>query len=800
MTAVWMRLRSELRARIGATLGLATLVGISGAVVLTAVAGASRTDSAFDRFLTATRSGHVLLYEQELGREQIRALPQVADTGGVFFVFLRLPEEPDRGGRIVPFAAADEREWRTIDRGAVVTGRRPRPDRIDEVAISPGMAERRRLRPGSVVRAQNMTLEEAFSGISGGPVGATGAIVTLRVAGVMRQPADFNQSDDRQDVIYLGGREMLYLTPAYFRAYVAPLYGSDVGLSVRLHGGYDAVPSFKAALERLKAGKPVLQIESTRETYSAARRAMHLQAAALMMFAGLASAAAVFIVGQALVRQIFLESVESPVLRALGMSRRQLVMVSMLRSLIVGLLGAAIAAGMALVASPLMPIGLARQAEPDPGVALSAGIACLGAAAIVATCGLLSVWPSWRAAAAGTVTGGAAEPAGTRYPSRAPAALARWGAPPAVVLGVRMAFEPGRGRTAVPVRTALAGAVLALAAITTAYSFGASLDRLGSTPSHYGWTWDVIVGNPNSPDMRSRTEPLLARNADVGAYSAAASTYLTIDGAQVPTTGFDTSRGAVLPPVVAGREPAADDEIVLGSRELRKISKRVGELVTVRGGDTTTILRVVGRNAFDIGGITIGHGAMMTMKGFHKVAPDIPVNLFFVRYRAGVPADAGYASMRRDFGPNVLRPIRSADLENMERIRWMPYALSALLLFLGAATLLHFLATSVRRRSRDLAVLRTMGFVRRQLSAAIAWQATALAAASVVVGIPLGIAAGRWSWKLVADQLGLVAHPVTPLPVIAAGAAGALMLANVLTLWPVRRAHRLNPSAALRTE
>src|SRR3954462_2613495 len=72
------------------------------------------------------------------------------------------------------------------------------------------------------------------------------------------------------------------------------------------------------------------------------------------------------------------------------------------------------------------------------------------------------------------------------------------------------------------------------------------------------------------------------------------------------------------------------------------------------------------------------------------------------------------------------------------------------------------LLASVRRHRRDLAVLKTIGFVRRQVSATVAWQATTLALGALVAGVPAGLALGRWTWRLVANGLGSVSPPIVP--------------------------------------
>ena len=61
------------------------------------------------------------------------------------------------------------------------------------------------------------------------------------------------------------------------------------------------------------------------------------------------------------------------------------------------------------------------------------------------------------------------------------------------------------------------------------------------------------------------------------------------------------------------------------------------------------------------------------------------------------------------------------------------------------------LVTSVRRRRRDLAILKTLGFTRRQLAIAVAVQAGVAAVIGCAIGIPLGIALGRTLWDLFAS-------------------------------------------------
>jgi hypothetical protein len=79
---------------------------------------------------------------------------------------------------------------------------------------------------------------------------------------------------------------------------------------------------------------------------------------------------------------------------------------------------------------------------------------------------VVSAVPAWTAArTAATVR--AEGPAPGRTPSSAfTYALSRAWRSPSAATGVRMALQPGRGRTAVPVRSPIFGATLGVAALT----------------------------------------------------------------------------------------------------------------------------------------------------------------------------------------------------------------------------------------------------------------------------------------------------------------------------------------------
>ena len=149
-----------------------------------------------------------------------------------------------------------------------------------------------------------------------------------------------------------------------------------------------------------------------------------------------------------------------------------------------------------------------------------------------------------------------------------------------------------------------------------------------------------------------------------------------------------------------------------------------------------------------------------------------------------------------------MRPISYVEIRvsSLARIANVPVVLSGLLVLLAVGTLAHTLVTATRRRRRDLAVLKTLGFVRPQVRGTLAWQATTLAAVALLIGLPTGVAAGRWGWRIFAGQLGVLPNPVVPPLAILIAVPAALLLANVVAALPGRAAARTQPARLLRSE
>ena len=101
---------------------------------------------------------------------------------------------------------------------------------------------------------------------------------------------------------------------------------------------------------------------------------------------------------------------------------------------------------------------------------------------------------------------------------------------------------------------------------------------------------------------------------------------------------------------------------------------------------------------------------------------------------------------------------------------------------------------------RDLALLKTLGLVRRQVVAVVIWQASIPVAIGTLAGVPLGIATGRFLWARFASELYVVPQPVISMVTVAAVATSTLALVILTAIVPGWRAARTAVASVLRAE
>src|SRR5438477_366150 len=148
--------------------------------------------------------------------------------------------------------------------------------------------------------------------------------------------------------------------------------------------------------------------------------------------------------------------------------------------------------------------------------------------------------------------------------------------PPPVALGMHLATSPGRGSSAVPVRSAMAGTALAIAAVIATVTFAAGLGDLVSTPARFGRDWDIMIDGVFAPTPVARVLRDLGHDRSVEAIGGGRYGEVTIDGERIPTIGLTDLEGTTFPAIIDGRAPTRGDEWVMGKRSLHQIGRSLG--------------------------------------------------------------------------------------------------------------------------------------------------------------------------------------------------------------------------------
>ena len=164
--------------------------------------------------------------------------------------------------------------------------------------------------------------------------------------------------------------------------------------------------------------------------------------------------------------------------------------------------------------------------------------------------------------------------------------------------------------------------------------------------------------------------------------------------------------------------------------------------------------------------------------------------MVLVKFASDADRAAGVASLTRAIAPI---PVTSAalprDLASFGRVDGLPIAVAAILGVMAGAVLVYTLLTAIRRRRRDLAVLKALGFLRRDVARTVTVQAMTLSALALVIGLPIGVLLGRFVWRRFVDWQGIPSVPMVSL--LALGLVGlAVLVVSALIAVAARAVRR----------
>jgi len=782
--AILLVARAELRRHWLSLLLIGLIAGLTGGAVASASALARRTETADERLAVATnaddvrsiifggeRAATAAIGEETLALPGVRrgriALGGVARVTGETITYLAVMTGPEHWGRDILSPVLAE-------------GRLPDPDRADEVVVNELVFDGpdAPFAMGDEVELRFLTGLEFTQFDASVPLEGRAGTLIVRVVGAVRFPGEGGDlppligspalADAVPEGIGVVGAALVQLEPGASADEVQQAI-NESGRSVKRPAALDEFPATSSA-------------GSTQRLRAATEGTTGVITTGLLILAGAAALLGALAVGQAAVRHHTATADEHLVQSAIGVTTAQGVAARLVAALpalaLATVLVVAVGAGTAALAPP----GALRLVEPHPGWSLNLTLLAVTTSLVVlVTAGLLALATVW--------TGRSKR----HRPAReAPivARVAALGSRPPTVLGLRFALErPGGGSAASP-RAASLAMVATVAGVLACLTYSVSLHRVVTTPVRFGWPTDMVLVD-GSPELGRE----LAADDRFDTVVLGESADIRIDGQASTALVQEQIKGDVDWELAAGRPPATSEEIVLGTREASELDKGVGDVVqlTDRDGDDHAVA-VVGVGVLPAyNGDSLGRGTALTAEGLGDLAAAEPFGELGLSTAPGVDPAGVAADLADDYEMTLAEPPR--DVRNLAEIDRVPLLLAAFLALLGAATLGHSIALTIRRRRPDLAAVRALGFTPRQTTTTILVMAAVVAVVGAAVGIPVGLALGSSVWRRVAEGAALIGDARVPWAV--AGLAVPLSLLAALSLALLAgRPTRLRPARA----
>jgi len=790
--------RSQARRRWRALFALTILVGLVGGLALALIAGSRRSSSVVARYAAAARHYDVQVSASSITRAQLLAIPGVVRADTQAYVATNVVP---RGGHETAGVNGNVVVWSATDpTNQILEGRIPDGHDPLQIVVNREFVRQFGYSVGDRIPMRMFGLDQGDE-VDKGVYRPQGPEYVFEIAAVARTAQDIVSGDAQSlGTSAVNSRNQIFVSDAFYHAHRDEFLDFGSGAYVQLADGEAGVARFSKAVRSLvPAGAdaplfgPVPPLNRKVLADPVGLETMAL----LALGVGISLAGAIAVALLLRVEQRAVDA-DTPTLRALGCTRRQLGTAAALRALPVAMAGAGIAFALAIALSSRFPIGIGGEIELDPGTRVNVAVVGLGTLAIVLFvlgCAFAFGRPRRPREEAPARTRGLAD------------RLAGAGAPADLTIAAHLAFDRARGARRTPSRPAMAGGAVLLAILCAVGVYVSGVDDLYGSRASHGFAWDAAVGNTNFP-LTHAARTRLSTDPQFAASTFAQDGVASVNGKATDFLAFDP-KGTAPPVVVTGHLPAADDEVALGRQFMRDLGVHLGSTVELSlhdqdfgaaGDQEPRRMRVVGEALDPAFGneSDIGQGGLVTLAGVRAAGGRPAVQLALTRLRDG-PTTAAYQRLDRAYTQEIATDYIPARVVNLHRVRGVPLLGVAVAAILGTFLLVYALIAGVRLRTRELAVLRALGLSSRRLRRVLAWQGSLLATGMVVIGVPAGLVLGAALWARVADGLG-IGSDVTVSPWLLVVAPLLLAVAIAASIVPARRARRESVAALLRVE
>jgi ABC-type antimicrobial peptide transport system permease subunit len=247
--------------------------------------------------------------------------------------------------------------------------------------------------------------------------------------------------------------------------------------------------------------------------------------------------------------------------------------------------------------------------------------------------------------------------------------------------------------------------------------------------------------------------------------------------------------------IVEGQRLSTNRQMLVGRKTAESLGLEVGDMFRI----LESTFRIVG--IYETGGSFEDSGAVITLRDAQRLAGrPHQVTMYGIKLRDPKQAEAVRQYLNAHFSEVEvsLSSEFGESLPDMERMAVMMDQLVFMAAFLGIVGMLNTMLMSVLERTREIGVLRALGWRRRQVVGMILREALVLSVVGGISGILLGMGL-VWTLQFI-PFIGGMLKPQYELAVFGQAMTIALVAGVLGGLYPAWRATRMRPVEALRYE
>lgn len=189
--------------------------------------------------------------------------------------------------------------------------------------------------------------------------------------------------------------------------------------------------------------------------------------------------------------------------------------------------------------------------------------------------------------------------------------------------------------------------------------------------------------------------------------------------------------------IYEGHYPEKDGEIAIAGIVAERINKKIGDIVTIKLGEKSIELKVVGLTE----GVENGFNTSMRTQDYLKLSPDFKKHLLNIYLKEGTDTSAFIDHLKKEISKEDMSEVVNVDKSLEEGlasyqgiVNLMGIAMLGITMFVVVLVLYFMIGTTIVRSKRELGIKKAIGFTTGQLMNQIA--------ITFVLPIILGVAIG----------------------------------------------------------